>query len=118
VSLAAYDGLVTCFFLDCFDKIEARALVNRLTGALKPGGIWLMSDFEIPASGWQQWHAALWVAIMYRFFRIATGLRTQQLPPIGEFLKAAGLSRIARETERAKMIVSEVWTKPQDSGRP
>lgn len=108
---AVYDGVVTCFFLDCFEEAEAHALVERVAVGLKPNGIWLMSDFDVPVSGWHRWHAVVWIWTMYRFFRIATGLRTSWLPPITEVLSGAGLTRVARQTERAAMIVSEVWTK-------
>jgi SAM-dependent methyltransferase len=106
---SCYDGVVTCFFLDCFSETEARSLIHRLTRALKPGGVWLMSDFAVPGHGWRRWHAAAWIWTMYCFFRIATGLTTRRLPPIEQLLGGAGLVREAREEERAGMMVSEVW---------
>ena len=106
---AEYDAVVTCFFLDCFEESEAGALVERLGRALRPGGVWVMSDFAVPARGWRRWHAAVWIWTMYRFFWIATGLRTRWLPPIGKLLAAAGLTRVEYQEERAGMIVSELW---------
>jgi len=114
----AYDGLVTCFFLDCFEEADARDLVERCARALKSGGIWLVSDFTIPLGGWQRWHAVAWIWVMYRFFWIATGLRTKQLPPIEKLLQSSGVRRVARDEERAGMMMSEVWIRPPDSERP
>jgi ubiquinone/menaquinone biosynthesis C-methylase UbiE len=106
---AAYDAVVTCFFLDCFPESEARGLVEKLARTLASNGTWLVSDFAIPTKGWQRWHASIWIWTMYRFFRITTGLRTGALPPIEKLLTNAGLVRTARTEERAGMIVSEVW---------
>jgi ubiquinone/menaquinone biosynthesis C-methylase UbiE len=106
---AEYDGVVTCFFLDCFPEAEAHVLVERLARALKPGGVWLVSDFAIPPYGWRRWHAAVWIWTMYRFFRITTGLQTAWLPRIERLLASAGLTRVEREEERAGMMVSELW---------
>jgi ubiquinone/menaquinone biosynthesis C-methylase UbiE len=104
-----YDGVVTCFFLDCFAEDEARKLIARLVQSLKSGGLWLMSDFAIPARGWRKWHATVWIWTMYRFFAIATGLRTTRLPPIEKLLAEAGLTLVECEDERAGMMVSELW---------
>jgi SAM-dependent methyltransferase len=104
-----YDAVVTCFFLDCFQEEEAQDIVLRLAGALKPNGIWLMSDFAVPPRGWRRWHAAVWIWTMYGFFRITTGLRTAWLPPIETLLVSAGLTRVEHEEERAGLMVSELW---------
>jgi SAM-dependent methyltransferase len=104
-----YDGVVTCFFLDCFQEAEAQDIVSRLARALTPNGIWLMSDFAIPPRGWRRWHAAVWIWTMYGFFRITTGLRTAWLPPIEKLLAGAGLTRVEHEEERAGLMVSELW---------
>jgi SAM-dependent methyltransferase len=109
IAFESYDAIVTCFFLDCFNEEDSGLLVERLASALKPGGLWLMSDFAVPERGWQRWHACVWVWTMYLFFRITTGLTTRWLPPIEDQLRNAGLTRIARKAERAGMIVSELW---------
>jgi ubiquinone/menaquinone biosynthesis C-methylase UbiE len=106
---STYDAVVTFFFLDCFSEEDARVLVNRLARALKPGGLWLVSDFAIPPRGWPHWHAKIWVWTMYRFFRIATGLKTGRLPPIDALLSSAGLHRIAQEEARAGLMMSACW---------
>jgi ubiquinone/menaquinone biosynthesis C-methylase UbiE len=108
---AHYDAVLTMFFLDCFGEREARGLIQRLERALAPGGVWLVSEFSIPGSGWRRWHARVWIAAMYCFFGLTTGLRARVLPPIGGLLTEAGLERVAIETERSGMIVSEVWAR-------
>jgi spermidine synthase len=107
---APYDAIVTLFFLDCFEERDARCLIRRLAANLRPEGVWLVSEFAIPEKGWRRWHARIWVETMYRFFGIATGLRTQTLPPIEQLLTEAGMRRTERQQTRAGLMISEVWT--------
>jgi ubiquinone/menaquinone biosynthesis C-methylase UbiE len=107
-----FDAIVTHFFLDCFTQAEAGPLIHRLTDSLAPDGIWLIAEFEIPRNGWPRIHAQAWIWLMYRFFRLATGLRPQTLPPIAKLLNAAGMKRIEREETRAGMLISEAWERP------
>lgn len=104
-----YDAIVTFFFLDCFGEEDARRLIQRMEQALAPSGIWLVSEFAIPETGWRRWHAEIWILIMYRFFRTTTGLDVGALPPINRLLIDSGMHRVGFEHERGGMIVSEVW---------
>ena len=97
------------FFLDSFSELDADRLIRSVAGALSPEGVWLHSEFAIPDYGWEQWHARIWIATMYLFFRVATGLKVQSLPPIGKLLAAAGLHQIATKHSRAGLIISEVY---------
>lgn len=107
----AYDGVVTLYFLDCFNDADARVLVGRIAEAMAPGGIWLISEFGVPEQRWRRWHAKLWLWVMYRFFGISTGLRTRQLPPVETLLREAGLRKLERREARWGLIRSEVWMK-------
>jgi len=105
----AYDGIVTNFFLDCFTDEDLAPLVRRLGEALAPEGVWIVGEFAIPARGWRRIHARVWIWTMYRFFGITTGLRAQQLPAIERRMCEAGMMRVERQSERAGLMVSEVW---------
>ncbi len=109
-----YDGLVTLFFLDCFNEDEARGLIHRLVSAMTPGAVWLVGEFAIPERGWRRWHATAWIWTMYRFFGAITGLRTRALPPFEALLTEAGLRKLEWSEERWGLIRSEVWGKPDD----
>jgi ubiquinone/menaquinone biosynthesis C-methylase UbiE len=109
--LEYYDGVVTLFFLDCFSEPEAARLMHRIASAMAPGGMWLVSDFAIPANGWRRWHAKAWTWVMYGFFHIATGLGTLSLPGIEPLLSETGLRRVELVEARFGLIRSEVWKK-------
>ena len=101
---------MTFFVLDCFTAPELRDLLNRVKEHLRPGAIWLVSEFSIPEKGWRQWHAKAWISMMYLFFRITTGLQARTLPPIGRCLAELSLHRIDIEQRRWGLIVSEVYS--------
>jgi len=110
---AHYDAIVTHFFLDCFSELDARRLIGQLAKALTPDGTWVISEFAIPKAGWQRWHAQIWVGVMYRFFRLTTGLPTKELPPIETLMKETGMHLIHREKHRGGLIVSDIWRREE-----
>jgi len=110
-----YDAVLTMFFLDCFSERDARRLIDSVAEALNPAGVWLHSEFAIPDGGWQRWHARIWIATMYLFFRAATGLKIRSLPPIGKLFSDTGLRPIAWEDARAGLIASEMYVFARNS---
>jgi spermidine synthase len=108
---AQYDGIVTNFFLDCFVESDTRQLIRRLKKALTPDGIWLVNEFAIADRGWRRVHARIWIATMYRFFGVTTGLRARALPPIERLMHEAGMVRTDQEKARAGLMVSQLWRK-------
>ena len=113
-----YDGVVTFFFLDCFSETELQQLLNRIAPKLLPGAIWLVSEFTIPGRSWRRWHARAWIWAMYRFFRIATGLRARELPSIDGLLSRLGMHRTDFQLRSWGMIASEVLVYQLDAIGP
>lgn len=77
-SLAAgqtFDAVITFFFLDLFDQAGLSKEVIRIRALLKPGALWLASDFVKE----RRWHR-LMLKLMYAFFSRVAGLSTRQLP--------------------------------------
>jgi ubiquinone/menaquinone biosynthesis C-methylase UbiE len=106
-----YDLIVTNFFLDCFSGSDAATLIHKLHAALARDGRWLISEFQVPQTPFRRLHAKLWMAVMYRFFRLTTGLRPSSLPPYAELLRSAGLARIHYQESRLGLITSQLWTR-------
>lgn len=82
-----FDALVTFFVLDCFPAALLPAALARLDAARQAHAPWLLADFRRPRRWWQ--HALL--GLMYRFFRLTTGLRARTLPDLLAALAARGL---------------------------
>ena len=88
-----FDAVVTFFVLDCLAAPEVPAALAQLRAAQRPGAPWLLADFRPARRGWRR---AL-LALMYRFFRLTTGLRARELPDLHPALARLGL----RPTQRA-----------------
>lgn len=110
---AQYDAVLTMFFLDCFAEKDARQLIPRIAATLKPGGLWLVSEFAIPPTGFPRLHAHIWIWAMYRFFRATTRLGARKLAPFDRLFADAGLVREVRQEERAGLLYSEVLSLPE-----
>ncbi len=103
-----YDLVVTHFFLDCLTQTDLEILITRITPALAPGALWLVSDFRIPP-GSMRLPAQIIVRGLYFAFRILTGLRTAHLPDYATPLNEAGLTRIAHHHSLAGLLTTELW---------
>jgi SAM-dependent methyltransferase len=103
-----YDLVVTHFFLDCLTQPELELLIARLTPALTPKALWLVSDFRIPA-GPLRLPASLFIRSLYLAFRLLTGLRTARLPDHATPLLHAGFIRLSHHTSLAGLLITELW---------
>lgn len=82
-----YDVVITNFYLDLFPEETLKTVIQKIKPHLKADGQWLVTDFVYN----KFWHKVmLW--IMYRFFRITTGIEAGKLPAWEIELKQAGLS--------------------------
>ena len=103
-----YDLIVSHFFLDCLNQPQLNTLVSRIAKNLRPGALWLISDFRIPA-GPIQLPTKILVRSLYLAFRILTGLRTTHLPDHVTPLTQAGLVQIAHHHSLAGILTTELW---------
>ena len=83
----AFDVVLTFFVLDCIAAAELPGALDRLHGALRPRGRWLLADFRPARRGWRRWL----LAAMFWFFRLTTRLRARELPDFAAALAARGL---------------------------
>ncbi|MGB7191296.1 MAG: class I SAM-dependent methyltransferase [Acidobacteriaceae bacterium] len=105
---AAYDLVITHFFLDCFTTEQVRGLVENLRPHLAPGALWIASEFAIPR-GVAALPSRMVVSSLYLSFRILTGLRTRALPDHPAVLRENGLKLQNLRTFLAGLLVSERW---------
>jgi len=103
---SGYDLIVTHFFLDCFDDAELRALVEKTARAAAPAAYWVVSEFR-PATV----YARLLIAVMYAFFRRATGLKTRRLADHHPHFLHHGFRLERVERTWSGMLASELWVR-------
>jgi ubiquinone/menaquinone biosynthesis C-methylase UbiE len=104
-----YDLVVTHFFFDVFSTSELRAIIDRVSRWTTPDALWLVSEFDLPSSGWHRTHARFWLKTMYTFFRITTNLRNQHLPDWRPLMEEAGFIARKQTQYQNGFIVSELW---------
>lgn len=100
---------MTHFFLDCFQREELAALVSKIAASATTDARWLLADFREPDRGWRRWRGRAALALMYGFFRAATGLSASRLTPPDGFLKAGGFRLAARRLENFELPHSDLW---------
>jgi SAM-dependent methyltransferase len=104
-----FDLIVTHFFLDCFRREELAALVAKIAASATADARWLLADFREPERGWRRWRGRAALALMYGFFRVATGLSASRLTPPDGFLEASGFRLAARRLANFEFAHSDLW---------
>jgi tRNA (cmo5U34)-methyltransferase len=100
----AYDAVMTNFFLDLFDEEQLKIVVNKISTALLPNGLWLATDFVCKNSR----HAIkLWV--MYRFFNVLTGIGASRLPDWEAAILLSGANLCKTKEFKKGFIVSHLY---------
>lgn len=111
VKLADHDLIATHFFLDCLTPAQLAAAVGKLAESLRPGGRWLVSDFQIPTGGWKRTRAEIIHWMMYRFFRLATRLPATEITKPAPQLERSGLVCEGRAEFDWGLLYAELWRK-------
>ncbi|MEH0155870.1 class I SAM-dependent methyltransferase [Limibacter armeniacum] len=74
-----YDAVITFFFLDVLQESEQSDAIQKLGGALKKGGKWLLADFQLRKGVHFIWQWVL-LQLMLFFFKITSNLHITRLP--------------------------------------
>jgi SAM-dependent methyltransferase len=115
---AAFDLVVTHFFLDCFPEEQLERVVSLLAEAAAAGAEWLLADFQIPGSGLARWRARLIVGSLYLFFRAATGLPARRLIAPDALLERNGFQLAARRVTDWGLLRSDRWRRASGNYLP
>lgn len=104
-----FDVILTPFILDLFtEQTLQNQFIPRLRSALKPNGLWLLTDFVNTNVWWQK--GLLWS--MIRFFRLTAGIDVRQLANWQRLLRELGLIRQKHQRQAGGLVSAEVWTHP------
>jgi SAM-dependent methyltransferase len=103
-----HDAVATLFFLDCFEAGAAGSIISRVGAALRPGALWVFADFVEPPGGFGRLRARAWLALLYAFFRLETGIKARALPPSEALLLGGGWRPVASRDLQHGLIRSSV----------
>ena len=104
-----YDLIVTHFVLDCFREPELALIIKKLAGTATADATWLLADFCIPAGRFARARARVWLALMYKFFRVTAGIEARCLIDTTPFIRAQGFARATEHQFKGAMLKSESW---------
>ena len=108
------EGIVTTFFLDCFEDGELEVVWRVLAGQVKPGGTWIVADFTDPSAlaGWRRVRQRGLLSFLYRAFGWTTPIRARRLPCLDQPFTAAGWRRTGGWRSPGGLTTISVWRKP------
>ncbi len=104
-----FDAVLTFFFLDLFEPLRLGHILRRLHRALRPGAAWLLADFCPPARLWQKGM----LTVMYRFFRLTTGISGRTIPDLPAELGRLGLRAVETEHLFGGLVAGTALHKPR-----
>ena len=117
-AFAKYDLIVTHFFLDCLATEEVAALGSRLSPAVDPNALLLVSEFAIPPTIFGRIIATPLVGALYRAFRLITHLRQQSLPDHPNALTVSGWAIQQESTQLFGLLLTQLWRHPSRTLNP
>jgi SAM-dependent methyltransferase len=106
---AAYDLVVTHFFLDCLATDEVESLARRLRSHLQPDAAWVVSEFSVPANRFGRFIAGPLIALLYQAFAVLTGLTIRSRPNHRTALAQSGFILKHQRKWLIGLLVSEWW---------
>jgi ubiquinone/menaquinone biosynthesis C-methylase UbiE len=104
-----YDLAVTHFILDCFPAAELAGVIKNLARSAKPNAAWLLADFRLPDRGFARLRARLWLAAMYKFFRLAARIPASGLIDPTTSMQSEGFALARQHLFRSGILKSELW---------
>lgn len=108
VSDQPFDVILTFFLLDLFEESSLQVLMRRLGQQLRPGGKWLVADFNPTAKGVV---SRLLYKSMYRFFRLTSRVQASHLPDYPVYFDENGLTLKDKKLFYRRIIQSLLYEK-------
>ncbi len=106
---ARWDALVSHCVLDCFEADTLAKILPRLAIGLTDQADWLITDFAIPAQGWQRSRAKIVHALMYGVFRRTTEVDARARVDPSPWLREAGFRLRERREFSQHLIHADHW---------
>ena len=108
-----YDLLSLHFFLDCFPEAQLDRVIANLAAGAESGARLLLSDFQLPSTGWGRTRAQAIQASMYSFFRIAVGLPARRWVCPDAHLRRHGFRLLDRRESEWGLLRSDLWERSE-----
>lgn len=104
---ADFNVVITPFLFDNFTEESLPEVFQHIHQCLKPGGLWLYTDFQLTGRWWQ--YAML--KSMLLFFKVLCGVPSWRLPYVGKQFGKFGYDVIEEKNFFGDFVVSKVYKK-------
>lgn len=81
-----FDVVITPFLFDNFNEVNLSVIFRHIHQTLKPGGIWLNTDFQLTGKWWQ----AVILKSMLLFFKVVCRVESWRLPDVTKQFSTEG----------------------------
>jgi len=102
-----FDVIITPFLFDNFTEQTLQKVFKHLHPQLKPGGLWLNTDFQLTGKWWQN----VLLKTMFAFFKLICHIEASALPEIDSKFARNNYSVIAQKTFFRDFITSTAYRK-------
>lgn len=102
-----FDVVITPFLFDNFTEENLQKIFAHINCSLKPGGLWLNTDFRLTGKWWQK----VLLKSMLAFFRIICGIEAKKLPDIQAAFEKYGYRTTNEKSFFGDFILSSVYCK-------
>ncbi len=102
-----FDVVITPFLFDNFTEANLLLIFTHIHQTLKPGGLWLNTDFQLTGKWWQ--YAML--KSMLLFFKILCGVESWHLPDVAREFNATGYKVLEEKNFSGDFVVTKVCKK-------
>lgn len=105
-----FDVVLTAFLFDNYSAKTGKIIFNKIDSFLKPGGLWLFTDFQMSEKNnlWQK----LLLKSMYFFFKILCEIEATHLHDFSWFFSESKYKLVSIQTFFRKFIYSAIYSKP------
>jgi ubiquinone/menaquinone biosynthesis C-methylase UbiE len=102
---ANFDVLITPFLFDNFTEEDLPGVFQHIHQTLKPGGLWLNTDFQLTGKWWQY----LMLKSMLLFFKVLCGVPSWRLPGVGKQFGKFGYAVIEEKIFFGGFVVTRAY---------
>jgi ubiquinone/menaquinone biosynthesis C-methylase UbiE len=106
-SAEPFDVIITAFLFDNFTEAGLRHAFLHLHQQLKPGGLWLNTDFQLTGPLWQK----LMLRSMYTFFRAFGAVEVGKLPDVNTIYNQYHYTLAGQKTFYGQFICTKAYQK-------
>jgi ubiquinone/menaquinone biosynthesis C-methylase UbiE len=100
--------VITPFLFDNYTDAALPATFSHIHQTLKPGGLWLNTDFQLTGKWWQ----FVLLKSMLLFFKVLCGVQSWRLPDVGKQFSGHGYQVVAEKNFFGDFVVTRMYKHP------